>query len=343
MKENLLIFALFNCCVILFSLQTEAQDSNNRTEISRPTRQRTIWLAKDGRIDTLKFRLEDEGVYCSPVNLNLFFLDLDNNKSNVEQIEVIDDDTRCYNGSLNSTIFDLEMYWFGMIDGIVESVVDCSYNVMGEDGKSIGIWTFSYVTLYPTQKGHGDYLMRPDIVNPIKEFAESNRNNGAVTVKTVKKNAIAGRLGLSTARCDLPSWIEEVHKKEYDFGLLLKEFNWKNDMGEYTIELYSSDGNDSDCEAVIIKRSDGLKCKLDGLREYKASIVTPDYYQGEYAELGCIDVSWPGVAEFTILDPDVYAAFHEIKQKYPNVGKAFYVKTEKKYFTLTEFGDLFEK
>lgn len=342
MKENLLIFALFNCCVILFSLQTEAQDSNNRTEISRPTRQRTIWLAKDGRIDTLKFRLEDEGVYCSPVNLNLFFLDLDNNKSNVEQIEVIDDDTRCYNGSLNSTIFDLEMYWFNMIDGIVESVVDCSYNVMGEDGKSIGIWTFSYVTLYPTQKGHGDYLMRPDIVNPIKEFAESNRNNGAVTVKTVNKDLIVGRrLKMSTLR-SLPSWMEDIYKKDYNFGKVLKEIGFNTDMGDYTIELYSSDGNDSNCEAIIIKRSDGLKCKLDGLREYKASIVSPDFYQGEYAKIGCIDVSWPGVGEFTILDGDLYGAFDLIKQKYPDVGKAFYIKTDKTNFTLTKSGNLLD-
>ena len=341
MKKNMLFFTLFTCCVIFLSSNTEAQDSENKTKILKPGSHVRSRLEKDIRIDkSLSVKLEDEGVYCGPVDLNIYFLDLDNNKSNVEQIEVIDDDTWCYYHDLFSDVFDSEIYWFGMIDGIVENVIDCSYNILGEDGKSLGIWTFSYVTLSPTEERHGDYLMRPDIVNPIKELAESDRNNGAVIVKTVNKDLIVGRRPeLSTLR-SLPSWMENVHKKDYNFGKLLKEIGFNTDMGDYTIELYSSDGNDSDCEAIIIKRSDGLKCKLDGLREYKASIVTPDYYQGEYAELGCIDVSWPGVGEYTILDGDLYGAFNLIKQKYPDVGKAFYVKKDNKNFTLTKSGNL---
>ena len=343
MKQNLLFLTLFIGCILSLSSNIDAQNNQNKTKILKPSAYRMSRIEKDNRIvESMKIELEPEGVYCNPVNLNLYSLDLDNNKSSVEQIEVIDDDTWCYYHDLFSGIFDLETYWFNMIDGIVESVLDCSYNIMGEDGKSIGVWTFSYITLSPTEKWHGDYLMRPDIVNPIKKLAESDRNNGAVTVKTVNKDLIVGRrLKMSTLR-SLPSWMEDIYKKDYNFGKVLKEIGFNTDMGDYTIELYSSDGNDSNCEAIIIKRSDGLKCKLDGLREYKASIVSPDFYQGEYAEIGCIDVSWPGVGEFTILDGDLYGAFDLIKQKYPDVGKAFYIKTDKTNFTLTKSGNLLD-
>lgn len=320
----------------MVSLSSISAAQEKKTNVLNFHRNQRI-IEKDIRIvNSQRFKIADESEYCSPSigdNLNLYFLDLDNNKSNVEQIEIIDDDTWSYYLDLYASE-RLDLYKFHEIDGVVKSINECNYVVMGEDGKSIGTWSFSYVSLSPRYEG-GYFILRPDIVKSIKEFALSNRNNGAVTIKTINRNAIIRRNTFNTFG-KLSSWIQETQKKEYNFGTFLKNVNWKSDMGEYTIELYSSDGNDSDCETIIIKRSDGLKCKLDGIREYKATIYSPDFYKGEYVELGCIDVSWPGVGKFTILDSDVYATFREIKKTYPNVGKAFYVEKKDESLLLTK-------
>lgn len=336
MKYFFLIIFLFSWCVLALSSTTDAQEVFDRKKVLKIAVNK-----KDERIvDKMAIKLCDEGFFCpGSVDLNYYFINLDNIKSNVEQVEVHDDESYW-----RAIQWDQDYDWWdwNTIYGIVESVIDCNYNIMGEDGRSVGIWSFSYVYILPTLKGSATFLMRPDIVNPIKEFAKSDRNNGAVNIKTINKNGIVGRLGLSTAR-DLPSWMEDLHKKDYNFGKLLKEIYFNTDKGDYTIKLYSSDGNESDCEAIIINRSDGLKCKLDGLRDYKVWIDSPDFYQGEYAEIGCIDVSWPGVGEFTILDDDLYGAFNIIKQKHPDVGKAFYVKSQESNCRLTRDGYLMKK
>ena len=287
---------------------------------------------KDPRVvDSDSFDM-GKGFYSDNPELYLYYLNTDNNRSNVEQVEAISDET-----SAKISVWG-EMD-FNDIYGVVKGLNNCNYNIVGDDGKSIGVWSFSYATVTSTD-GSGSYIMRPDIVNSVKEFASSSKNNGAIDVRTINKDAVVGRLGMSTARSIDLSWIDEVRKNNYNFGTKLKEFNWETDNGAYNVSLYSSDGNDNDCETIIIERSDGLKCKLDGLRELKVQIVSPDFYNGEYAEIGCIDVSWPNVGKYTILDSDVYNALKEIKQKYPNVGKAYSVCNQKNYVELSSGGNI---
>ncbi len=287
-------------------------------------------------VDSNSFSMP-EGFFDDDPELYFYFLDNDGNKSNVEQVEVVHSETSCLERDINTT----QEISFNDIYGVVRGLNNCNYNIVGDDGKSIGVWSFSYVTLTNPLEA-GDYLMRPDIVNTVQKFVASSRNNSAIETKNINKNAVVGRSGMSTLKSLDLSWIDETRKNNYNFGTKLKEFNWETDNGIYTVSLYSSDGNNDDCETLILERSDGLRCKLDGLRELKVQIASPDFYNGEYAEVGCIDVSWPNVGKYTILDPDVYNALKEVKQQYPAVGKAYSVSNQKDYVELTGSGNMLE-
>lgn len=314
-------------------LALEAQ--NNTTE--RPTISVTATHSKvlsDPRVvDCENFNM-GEGFYSSNPELHLYYLNTDGNKSNVEQLEAISGETSAKISYVGETDFH-DIY------GVIKSLNNCNYNIVGDDGKSIGIWSFSYATI-TSAGGSGSYIMRPDVVNSVKEFASSTRNNGAIEIKNINKDAVVGRLGMSTARTVDLSWIDETRKNNYNFGTKLKEINLETNNGVYKVNLYSSDGNNDDCETIIIERSDGLRCKLDGLRELKVQIISPDYYNDEYAEIGCIDVSWPKVGKYTILDSKLYSTLVQIKQRYPEIGKAYIADTQNSNVKLSKDGYMFK-
>ena len=313
----------------------QAQNNTDRPTIS-VTSTHSRALSNPKVVDSKSFSMP-EGFFDDDPELYFYYLDNDGNKASVEQVEVIHSETSCLERDINTT----QRISFNDIYGIVKSLNNCNYNIVGDDGKSIGIWSFSYATLTNPLEA-GDYLMRPDIVNSVKEFASSSKNNGAVEIRNINKNAVVWRSGMSTLRSVDLSWIDKTRKNNYNFGSKIREVNFETDNGEYAISFYSSDSNSDDCETVILERSDGLRCKLDGLRELKIQIASPDFYNGEYAEVGCIDVSWPNVGKYTILDDNLYDALFTVKQKHPEMGKAYTVRSQKDYMELTDSGNMFK-
>ena len=221
-------------------------------------------------------------------------------------------------------------YDFHDIMGGIKSINKCNYNVVGDDGVSVGTWTVPYVTLDGPEDA-GKYLMRPDIVEAIEKFANSKENNGAVEIRNIDRNL---KIGYSTI-----STIGDVHKfnVKYDnppkkLGEKLEEFNLETSIDKYNLALYESG------DFVVERLSDGLKGIVEKARELDVIIVSPDYYNKEQAQIGCIDLKWSETSKFTILEPGLYSSLLKIKKEYPEIGKAYETTTEEYQVTLTPTG-----
>lgn len=262
----------------------------------------------------------DEALDVTDNKLHLEYYDLDGNNTDTEKVRAELDETRFK----NRYYYDID---FSDIYGDVKSINKCNYNVVGDDGVSVGTWTISYVTL-DGLKGSGQYLMRPDIVEAVEKFANSKENNGAVEIRNIDNNL---QIGYSSVRT--PYNIGKI-KEEYVFntqnlGEKLEEFELETSIDKYNLALFESG------DFVVERLSDGLKGIVEKARELDVIIVSPDYYNKEQAQIGCIDLKWSETSKFTILEPGLYSSLLKIKKEYPEIGKAYETTTEKYRVQLT--------
>lgn len=283
------------------------------------------------KVDSKHFSL-GEGFIVKNNELHLTFYDLDNNGNTIEKIEAVSDETSARVDVLGTDVDFHDIY------GNIKSINKCNYNVVGDDGVSVGTWTVPYVTL-DGLKGSGQYLMRLDIVEAIEKFANSKENNGAVEINNIDRNL---KIGYSTI-----STIGDVHKFKVpsyfllDLGKKLKDYNLQTAIGDYKLTLYSNDGNDGDYEYVFVERSDGFYGIVERIRELDIQIVSPDYYYEERAKLACvIDLKCTNKDKYTILDPELYSILLQLKEKNPEIGKAYETTTEEYPVTLTPIGTM---
>lgn len=269
-----------------------------------------------------------KGFYEEKDSLHLKYYDLNGDNADIENIRAESNET-----GIKLAVKD-ELN-FRDIYGDVKSINKCNYNVVGDDGVSVGTWAVSYVTLNG-QKGSGQYLMRPEIVNALEEFANSDKNNGAVEINNFDKNL---QIGYSSVRN--PSNIrklngEYIFNTQQNFGEKLEEFNLETSIDKYNLTLYESG------DFVVERLSDGFKGIVEKARELDVQIISPDYYNDEQAQIGCIDLKWPNAGKYTILEPGLYSALLQIKEEYPKIGKAYETTVETYPVTLTDDGYMFK-
>lgn len=259
------------------------------------------------------------------LGLHIKYYDLNGDNTNIEMVR----------GEASTTSTKMALLWevdFHDIYGNIKSINKCNYNVVGDDGVSVGTWTFSYVTLDGPEDA-GQYLMNPEFVEAIEKFANSKENNGAVEIRNIDRNL---KIGYSTI-----STIGDVHKfnVKYDnppkkLGEKLEEFNLETSIDKYNLALYESG------DFVVERLSDGLKGIVEKARELDVIIESPDYYNKEQAQIGCIDLKWSETSKFTILEPGLYSSLLKIKEEYPEIGKAYETTTEEYPVTLTPIGTM---
>ena len=257
------------------------------------------------------------------LGLHIKYYDLNGDNTNIEMVR----------GEASTTSTKMALLWevdFHDIYGNIKSINKCNYNVVGDDGVSVGTWTFSYVTLDGPEDA-GQYLMNPEFVEAIEKFANSKENNGAVEIRNIDNNL---QIGYSSVRT--PINISKI-KEEYVFntqnlGEKLEEFNLETSIDKYNLALFESG------DFVVERLSDGLKGIVEKARELDVIIVSPDYYDKEQAQIGCIDLKWSETSKFTILEPGLYSSLLKIKKEYPEIGKAYETTTEEYQVTLTPTG-----
>ena len=180
------------------------------------------------------------------LGLHIKYYDLNGDITNIEMVR----------GEASTTSTKMALLHdvdFHDIYGNVKSINKCNYNVVGDDGVSVGTWTVSYVTLDGPEDA-GKYLMNPEFVEAIEKFANSKENNGAVEINNYHKNLQVGYSDIENPynirKFKLPS---DFH---HDLGKKLKDFPLQTTIGDYKLTLYSNDENDEDCETVFVERPD---------------------------------------------------------------------------------------
>lgn len=237
----------------------------------------------------------------SPAGLIFRYLNKDSDSTTIEKITADSNEDRFY--FENPVIENAD----------VKSVNNYVLTLVGADGKTLGDINHSLVELrgMPNNEGRRKYipLTNEKIVNDITNFANSSKNNGAVEVRNIKKTLYGrpGRMPSSLMKPDT-SWMEKTKEKNYNFGTLLGFKSMSTQMGNYEIAYYSTDGNNDDVETLVFTRDDGVRFKLDGLRIVNLKFTGDDISDEEPVAIGCIDISWPNVGNFTIFDNELAVA-----------------------------------
>ena len=191
------------------------------------------------------------------------------------------------------------------IYGSVKSLTDYQFNIIGDDGKAFGTLGYSQIMLDDNRE-----VSLSDVVQDMRHFAQSPRNN-AFRINKVNVDLIPAKDG--SLKTFIPNvtdfdtnWIKKVKEKDYDFGTKIMTGNITTKKGNYKIEFYSNNGDNSDFETIVMERDDGLKFKLDGRTQLNLMFATSDGNKEEQVTLGLINISWPGVGKYSIFDGGLY-------------------------------------
>lgn len=286
-------------------------NSNRRVEIVNTERLNSVLIDANG----------------SPQNLFISFLDENGNKNNIERVRL----------ESAKTVSDMSEYpgmqlGFSDILGEAQSLNNYSLRIVGDDGIAMGTLRISEVALTD-----GKNLMHPDVVDFIRNFANSPKNNGAIEIRNVTNTLLPNANFGLTARKKLDtSWIQKIKESNYNWGTKITQRELSTQVGNYKISFYSSDNNSNDAEAIIVERDDGVKFKLDGIRELNIKIKSNDGYIDE-SSLGCLDISWPGVGKFTIFDNELFNTAYSIATK-QDTGKSLRVTASERVLSLLPGG-----
>lgn len=114
-------------------------------------------------------------------------------------------------------------------------------------------------------------------------------------------------------------------------------------VGKYSIIAFSNDSDRGNYETLVFNRDDGLKFKLDGLRQMDIVVKTDDIRYNENIVLNAIDISWPNVGKFTIYDDELFNALLDMAQQDKDNNNAIPVYVETADYIVSEPGIIFNK
>lgn len=265
-----------------------------------------------------------------PDDLVIQFYDRDGNKSTTEEIFLFSKITKKY-----ALMYpELEMGRYD-INSAVKGINNFKLKIVGDDGKLMGTYTQSQVEMQDLGS-----LSNPDIVGYITDFLSSDKNNTNIAVRNVSNTLLpAGNFGLSARKKLDTSWIEKAKQNDnYNWGEVVKSGQVSTQQGDYYFTFHSSDKNPDDVEAIVVRRSDGLRFKLEGLKELIIHNETNDGYQDSFA-VGCINISWPNVGKFTIFDNELYNFLFEMARD-KNLGKSISITSSERTIELLSDGNV---
>ena len=263
------------------------------------------------------------------MDLRVEYIDSDGDYSTVESVHFSKDKTvnKMMNGEPMG-VYD--------IYGGVKSLTDYRFNVIGDDGKSLGTIVYSQLIL-----SDGHEISLGNIVEDMRNFSSSSKNN-AFKVKKVDVDLVPG-LDASlqakhVSKFDT-SWVQQTRNKYYDFGKKILSGDLKTSQGNYKMSFYSKDGDNGNFETVVVERDDGLRFKLDGITQLELMFATADGNKEEKISLGMINVSWPNLGEHAIFDNELFNEIFRLTQD-SKFNNAFSASIIDKKVTVTQSGIL---
>ena len=265
------------------------------------------------------------------MDLRAEFVDSDGDISTIEHVNFSSDWTinRMMNGE---PLGRYDIY------GGVKSLTDYTFNVIGDDGNSIGKIGYSQLIL-----SDGHEISLGSVVDDMRKFSSSSKNN-AFKVKKVNVNLIPSQDGGIKTNIDGAtkfdtSWVQKTRNRYYDFGKKILSGELQTSQGNYKISFYSKDGNDDNFETVVMDRDDGLRFKLDGITQLDLMFATADGNRDEKISLGMINVSWPELGQHSIFDNELFNEIFKLAQD-KKFNKAFSASVVNKKVTVTPSGIL---
>lgn len=139
------------------------------------------------------------------------------------------------------------------------------------------------------------------------------------------------------------SWIQKVKDTPCNFGNVCFVAEAQTQVGKYDIVAFSNDSDNANYETLIFKRDDGVKFKLDGLRQMDIVVKTDDIRYNENIVLNAIDISWPNVGKFTIYDDELFNALLDMAQQDKDNNNAIPVSVETSTYEVDEDGVIYNK
>ncbi len=270
------------------------------------------------RIEVVQAKTYDKILFDgdSSIGLKFRYLSSDSDNQTIEKIDAESQELLSFVAGSSRQIENAE----------VKSINNYQLSLVGADGNAVGSIKHSQLELRGVANNEGRRKYYPianeQIVNDFTSFANSDRNNGAIQIRSVKNTLYAapGKMP-STYNKVNTSWMDKTKEGNFNFGTLLKEDNLSTQKNNYTLKFYSSDNKDNDVETILCEREDGVRFKIDGLRVLNLKVVAEESYDDSPMSLGCIDISWPNVGKFTIFDNDLFTSLAKLGQ-YSNFTKA---------------------
>lgn len=288
----------------LNSVEAQSTSSNNRqVEVTEVVSARDPYAGQIISAD--KVRQIDYPSGQEYLNIQVKYWDKNNSPSSIESVKLAQD------GSEVKHVPGCERLHF---DYPVRTLNSYRINIVGSDGKIGRVIGTTHVIVGSHNSYRIDrYIAREDVVNDLMTFAKSSKNN-AFPVKDVQMNIYPNPI-LANFSMDTPdtSWIRRTGQVNTNYGTrVFGEGHVKTRYGNYVVTFYSNDGNSGDYETVVIQRDDGLRCKVDRLRETKLRFETDDGSDDSIV-IKCIDISDPTVGKFTIIDDVMYDSLMTLK------------------------------
>ena len=211
---------------------------------------------------------------------------------------------------------------------------------MGSDGRSHGTWKYSQLIMDEGGNSKHEYsLAYPGVIEDVLEDMNSPANNTDFEIKNITRPLYPGYGGgLSSYREPDLSWIQKVKDTPCNFGSPCFLAEVQTQVGKYSIIAFSNDSDRGNYETLVFNRDDGLKFKLDGLRQMDIVVETDDIRYNENIVLNAIDISWPNVGKFTIYDDELFNALLDMAQQDKDNNNAIPVFVETVDCTVSESG-----
>lgn len=233
------------------------------------------------------------------------YIDRDNNKSTIERVKI----TTGLGESAN--------YCFDARDKFslpVRSLNDYTIYLAGDDDKIVRALGTTHIVMgnKDCDREENRYIFRDDMVKDLLAFAKSPINK-AFPVKQVEMVIYPHRKGYFDMLIPDTAWIKKTGSANTDYGKkVFGQGSVRTKNGLYIVTFYSTDGNPGKYENVVIKRNDGLRCRVDELREI-VLIFKTDEGDIDKATVKCINISDPILGRFTIIDDVMYDSLMTLK------------------------------
>lgn len=274
-----------------------------------------------------------------PPEIEYTYTDCDGDLSTFEHLEI-----NCLRLTSIGSYGDFDAS-YQIFAGGVKSLNNYSFDIVGSDGRSHGTWKYSQLIMDEGGNSKHEYsLAYPGVIEDVLEDMNSPANNTDFEIKNITRPLYPGYGGgLSSYREPDLSWIQKVKDTPCNFGSPCFLAEVQTQVGKYSIIAFSNDSDRGNYETLVFNRDDGLKFKLDGLRQMDIVVKTDDIRYNENIVLNAIDISWPNVGKFTIYDDELFNALLDMAQQDKDNNNAIPVSVETSTYEVDEDGVIYNK